>query len=101
MITRVWHGRTTVKQADSYLQFLLNNGTKEYRQTSGNISIKIWRKIEADCCHFYTVTEWKSLEAVKLFAGEDYEKAVYYPEDKGVLLEFEEKVRHYENYDVK
>ena len=42
----------------------------------------------------------ESLEAVKGFAGEDYEKAVYYPADEGVLLEFEERVYHYDSYDV-
>lgn len=36
------------------------------------------------------------MEAIKKFAGEDYEKARYYPEDKDYLLEFEEKVAHYE-----
>jgi heme-degrading monooxygenase HmoA len=100
MITRVWHGRTSLQQADRYLNFLLSKGTEEYRQTKGNISIKVWRRIENDCCHFYTVTEWESLAAVKLFAGDDYEKAVYFPEDEGVLLEFEETVLHYESYDV-
>jgi len=100
MITRIWHGRTSLADADSYLDFLLNDGTKEYRETPGNISIRVWRRKEKDCCHFYTVTEWEDLEAVKRFAGEDYEKAVYYPEDQGILLEFEEKVLHYESYDV-
>lgn len=100
MITRIWHGRTSLAHADSYLAFLLNDGTKEYRETPGNISIRVWRRKEKDCCHFYTVTEWEDLEAVKRFAGEDYEKAVYYPEDQGILLEFEEKVLHYESYDV-
>ncbi len=32
------------------------------------------------------------------FAGEDYEKARYYPEDKEYLLEFEEAVNHYETF---
>jgi heme-degrading monooxygenase HmoA len=100
MITRVWHGRTSWQQADRYLNFLLSKGTEEYRQTKGNISIKVWRRMESDCCHFYTVTEWESFAALKLFAGDDYEKAVYYPEDEGVLLEFEEKVLHYESHDV-
>lgn len=83
-----------------YLDFLLNAGTKEYRETSGNISVKVWRKVESENCHFYTVTEWENIEAIKAFAGEDYEKAVYYPEDEGVLLEFEEKVQHYESFDI-
>ena len=100
MITRIWHGRTSVENADKYLNFLLNEGTQGYRETRGNISIKVWRKIEPDHCDFYTVTEWESIEAIKAFAGEAYEKAVYYPADEGVLLEFEEKVHHYEGYDV-
>ena len=83
-----------------YLDFLLNYGTKEYRETPGNISVKVWRKMESENCHFYTVTEWETIEAIKAFAGEDYEKAVYYPEDDGILLEFEEKVEHYESFDI-
>ena len=81
MIT-IWHGRTSIENAVPYLSFLLSAGTEKYKQTPGNISTKVWKKEESDCCHFYTVTEWKNIEAVKAFAGEDYEKAVYYPKDK-------------------
>jgi hypothetical protein len=52
-------------------------------------------------CHFWTVTEWKDVSSIKVFAGEEYEKAVYYPEDEGILLEFEEMVVHRETYVVK
>ena len=99
MITRVWHGRTSLENSGEYLSFLQGKGTQEYAETEGNISIKIWQRKEADCCHFFTVTEWADINAVKAFAGEDYEKAVYYPEDDGVLLEFEEKVMHYETFE--
>ena len=37
-----------------------------------------------------------NLEVVKNFAGHDYENAKYYPEDDEFLLEFEEKVEHFE-----
>jgi heme-degrading monooxygenase HmoA len=100
MITRIWHGRTAPEHANQYLDFLLNDGTKEYRETPGNLSVKVWKREEQDCCHFCTVTEWENLDSIKQFAGEDYEKAVYYPEDDGILLEFEEKVLHYESFDV-
>lgn len=100
MIKRIWHGRPALKNADNYLQFLLHKGTEEYLQTEGNLSVKIWRRLEKDSCHFWTVTEWVNIEAIKRFAGEDYEKAVYYPKDNGVLLEFEEKVIHCETYPV-
>ena len=98
MITRIWHGKTEAKHADSYLKILRETGLKEYLAIEGIISAKILRKIDSDTCHFYTVTEWKDVESIKRFAGDDYEKAKYYPEDKNYLLEFEETVGHYETY---
>jgi heme-degrading monooxygenase HmoA len=100
MITRIWHGRTSLSDSENYLAFLLSGGTNEYRQTPGIISIRVWKRKEKDCCHFYTVTEWENLDAVKRFAGENYKKAVYYPEDQGILLEFEETVHHYDSFEV-
>lgn len=99
-ITRIWHGRTSLANADSYLQFLLTDGTREYLETEGNLSVKVMRRRDSDCCHFWTVTEWKDIDSVKAFAGDDYERAKYYPADQGVLLEFEEHVIHCEGYNV-
>ncbi len=98
MITRIWHGRTSPENADNYLQFLLTDGTKEYWQTKGIISVRVLQRKEEDSCRFWTVTEWIDIESIKLFAGENYEKAKYYPEDNGKLLEFEEKVIHCQTF---
>jgi heme-degrading monooxygenase HmoA len=100
MITRVWHGRTAQLDATRYLKFLLSKGTEDYKKVKGNLSVKVWQRMESDCCHFFTVTEWENIDAIRKFAGDDYDKAVYYPEDVGVLLEFEEKVMHYESFIV-
>lgn len=96
----MWHGSTAIHKADEYLDFLLNKGTADYKKTPGNLSIHVWRRLEKDKAHFWTVTTWKDLESVKAFAGEDYEKAVYYPEDNDFLLEFEPNVIHCETYEV-
>jgi heme-degrading monooxygenase HmoA len=100
MITRVWHGRTSLANADLYLNFLLTKGTADYKKVNGNLSVRVWRRLDKDCSHFYTVTEWESIDSIKQFAGEDYEKAVYYPEDQAILLEFEEQVVHYESFAI-
>src|SRR5688572_12227962 len=100
MITRIWHGRTTTENAQRYLDFLLEEGTTEYRQTDGNISAKVWRKTNQDACDFWTVTEWQNIESIKAFAGTDYQKAKYYPFDANMLLGFEEHVQHYETHNV-
>ncbi|HTF17160.1 MAG TPA: hypothetical protein VK658_03755 [Chryseolinea sp.] len=100
MITRVWHGRTSLEHVDSYLNFLLTKGTADYKKVAGNLSVRVWRRLDTDCAHFCTVTEWDNIESIRKFAGEHYEKAVYYPEDQGILLEFEEHVAHYESFVV-
>lgn len=81
MITRIWHGRTKIEHADVYLGYVRETGLKDYTSIPGNISAKILRRIENDVCHFYTITEWDSIESIKKFARENYEKAMYYPED--------------------
>lgn len=98
MITRMWHGKTRAKQADSYLEYVKNTGIQDYKKTPGNLSVRILRRIEGDICHIWTVTEWTDLDSIKKFAGEDYEKARYYPDDSKYLLEFEENVIHCETF---
>ena len=101
MITRTWHGRTRAEDADRYLEFLKQTGVPDYARVEGNLSVKILRRIDADVCHFWTVTEWDSYDSIKKFAGEDFEKAKYYPEDKKYLLEFEPTVTHCETFEYK
>ena len=40
----------------------------------------------------WTLSFWESREAVKAFAGDPIEKALYFPEDEKYLLEFESTV---------
>lgn len=99
VITRIWHGRTRADHADQYLRYVIDTGVADYKSVPGNLSVEIWREIEGDVCHFWTVTKWDSMESVKEFAGEEYEKAKYYPEDSEYLLEFEPFVRHCETFE--
>jgi len=98
MIARIWHGTTTAANAGAYLDYLNRTGIPDYRATQGNRGAVVLRRIEGDEAHFLTLSLWDSLEAIKQFAGEDYERARYYPEDKEFLLEFEPAVRHYEYF---
>jgi len=46
--------------------------------------------------HFVFISYWDSMDAVRTFAGDDPERAHYYPEDRDYLLELEPTVTHYE-----
>ncbi|MBM3179840.1 MAG: antibiotic biosynthesis monooxygenase [Chloroflexi bacterium] len=96
MIARLWHGITPKSKADEYVEYLNRTGLRDYRAVAGNLGVHVLRRIEDEQAHFLILTFWDSIEAIRKFAGDDYEKARYYPEDGDYLLEFEEKVVHYE-----
>jgi heme-degrading monooxygenase HmoA len=96
MIVRIWHGRVPSAKAANYRAFVNQRAIPDYRSVPGNLSVYILERLEGEITHFITLTFWADLEAIKSFAGEDVEKAKYYPEDQDFLLEFEPNVVHYE-----
>jgi heme-degrading monooxygenase HmoA len=96
VIARAWHGRVPADKADAYHQYLLRTGLADYASTPGNRGVFVFRRIEQGECHFLLTTLWESIDAIKRFAGEEYERARYYPEDDEFLLEREPFVTHYE-----
>ena len=92
----MWHGRTRAAHADAYWKFIHERAVPDYRSVPGNLEVKLMRRVEGDVCHFITQTVWESLESIRGFAGDDIKRAKYYPEDHGFLLEFEERVSHWE-----
>ena len=96
MIARIWHGKTKIEDFEEYTEFMKSKAIPDYRKTDGFIKLTFLRRKDENIGHFTLITFWESLEVIKNFAGEDFEKAKYYSEDENFLLEFEEKVTHYE-----
>jgi heme-degrading monooxygenase HmoA len=96
MIARMWHGKVPKEKRESYHQYLLETGLNDYEKVEGNKGVFLLKRDEADITHFYTFSFWENIDAIKKFAGEDYDKAKYYPKDKNFLLEFESLVLHFE-----
>jgi len=96
MIARIWRGVTRLVDKDTYYDYLHKTGLSEYKETQGNRGVRVLRRVYDDKVEFLLITLWDSLDAIKSFAGQDYEKAVYYPEDKKYLLGLDPHVTHYE-----
>jgi heme-degrading monooxygenase HmoA len=96
MIARTWHGAVPLERADSYHAYLLQTGVPGLRTTPGNRGVYVMRRAEGELAHFLMISLWDSLEAIRAFAGDDVERARYYPEDHDFLLELEPSVTHYE-----
>ena len=98
MVTRIWHGWTTPENADIYENLLKTEifpgiaakGVAGYR------GIRLLRRAHDDEVEFITMMEFDSWEAVKQFAGEDYERAYVPPKAREVLARFDEHSQHYE-----
>jgi len=99
MIARVWHGWTSQANANSYealLQHEIFPGIQQ-RQIVGFRGIQLLRRELGDGeVEFVTIMWFDSLDAVRAFAGEDYEVAVVPPEARQLLARFDARSQHYE-----
>jgi heme-degrading monooxygenase HmoA len=96
MIGRLWRGKTTEENADAYENVLRSLVLPELDQIPGSQGAYVLRRDVDDGVEFITLTLFESLDAIKLFAGEDYEQAVILPEAKALLSSFDPNAAHYE-----
>ena len=98
MISRVWHGWTTPANADAYESLLKTEIFQgiQGRQIAGYRGIHLLRRDLVDEVEFVTIMWFESIEAVRTFAGEDYEAAVVPPKARAVLSRFDARSQHYE-----
>jgi heme-degrading monooxygenase HmoA len=98
MIGRIWHGWTKPENADVYEKLLKTEifpGIAS-KKVQGYRGIQLFRRPSDDEIEFITIMWFESWEAVKQFAGEDYERAYVPPKAREVLARFDESSQHYE-----
>ena len=96
MIARIWKGAVRRADGDAYAKYVRETGVAAYLKTPGNRGAWMLRRNVDDRTEFVMFTLWDSIDAVKEFAGEDYETAVFYPEDERFLVDRELKATHYD-----
>ena len=101
VIARVWRGAVRREDGAAYSAYMRETGVRAYAETPGNRGVWMLRRDRGDEVEFVMLTLWDSLDAVKAFAGEQYEVAVFYPEDDRFLIERDETATHYVVEDVR
>ena len=93
----LWQGELRRELADEYVAYIRDTGLADYRATPGNLGALIAvRDLDDDRAEVITLSWWPSMDAIRGFAGDDVERAVYYPQDDRYLLTKPEKVQHYQ-----
>src|SRR6266496_1629729 len=74
MIACNWHGRVPTSKADAYYRYLLRTCLADYRATPGNRDVYVFCRTEGPITHFVLTTFWEPFDAIRAFAGADYER---------------------------
>ncbi|RPJ84967.1 MAG: antibiotic biosynthesis monooxygenase [Acidobacteria bacterium] len=98
MIARIWHGWTTPGNAERYEALLKEEifvGIQD-RHIRGFKGIQLLKREAGSEVEFVTLMLFESLDAVREFAGSDYEVAVVPEKARAVLARFDGRSQHYE-----
>lgn len=98
MISRVWYGWTSRENADAYEALLRTEIFRSIasRSLPGYRGIHLLRRDVKDEVEFVTIMWFESLDAVKAFAGDNYETAVVPPKARQLLSRFDSHSAHYQ-----
>jgi heme-degrading monooxygenase HmoA len=98
MISRIWHGYTTLENADAYETLLREEvfvGISN-RRISGYKGIQLLRRQISDETEFITIMWFDSLDSIKSFAGVNYENAVVPDKARKILSRYDKTSQHYD-----
>jgi heme-degrading monooxygenase HmoA len=97
MISRIWHGWTTERDADKYESLLRADILPGILRIRGYTGAYLLRRDAAnDEVEFITMTQFTDINAVIAFAGKDYERAVIPPAAHKLLSHYDARAAHYQ-----
>ena len=95
MIARMWRGAVRAEDTEAYAEYIRATGVAEYAATPGNRGAYLLYRIDGDRAEVLTISFWDSLDAVRGFAGDDIDRAVFYPEDDRYLVDRDLTANHF------
>jgi len=97
VIARMWRGWVRTADRAAYVDYIESTGMAEYRATPGNQGAwMLARDLDDGRTEIVTLSFWASRDAIRGFAGDDIEQAVFYPDDERFLVDRETTVTHFD-----
>jgi heme-degrading monooxygenase HmoA len=96
MVIREWRGRASPAKADAYPAHFFASVLPELTGVPGFAGAELCRRQVDGFVEFLVLTRWRSMDAIRGFAGSDISKAVVEPGAAAALLDFDTTVQHYE-----
>jgi hypothetical protein len=98
VIARLWHGWTKPENADAYQAYVTGEVLPGIDRSieSGYHGAYVFRREVEDGFEFATLLLFDSVEPIKEFAGEDYERSYVPPRAQRLLSRYEPTAAHFE-----
>ena len=95
-ILRAWSARTSEQNWPRYREHFTKNVLAELNKLPGYLGATLSVRAAGEQREILVETYWRSLDAVRKFAGVDIDTAVVSSEAAAVLTEYDKSARHYE-----
>jgi heme-degrading monooxygenase HmoA len=96
VIIREWRGRAAGSDPDAYPNHFRSTVMPELCGLPGFLGAHLCRRRIGDRIEFLVLTKWRSMDAVRAFAGADAGKAIVEPGAVAALADFDDRAQHYE-----
>jgi heme-degrading monooxygenase HmoA len=96
MIARIWRGWAPLATADDYQRHYSSEVSGHLQAVSGFRGARLLRHDNGQEVMFTSITCFTTLDAVRAFAGDDYEQAVVEEPARQALSRWEQRVSHHE-----
>jgi heme-degrading monooxygenase HmoA len=93
-IARIWHGSTPSNMTEEYISLAKSNCVANCEATPGNLGVTFFHETEGEMTHHTFISYWQDLDAVKRFAGEDYQKPRFFAGEERFLVKSDAVVEH-------
>ena len=96
MIIREWRARAAKSNAEAYPEHFQTKVAPDVRQMAGFVGVELSKRALDDKIEYVCRTKWRSMDDIRAFAGPDVGKAVIEPGAEKMLVDWDDRVTHYE-----
>jgi heme-degrading monooxygenase HmoA len=96
LIARQWRCSASSEKVSDYVEHFQHSVLPELNQLQGFREAYILRRNQDDGVEITVITLWESMDAIRIFAGDNVETAVVEPAAQAVLRTFDMTVTHFE-----
>jgi heme-degrading monooxygenase HmoA len=83
-------------EADNYVRHLQRETFPQLSRIPGFVSASILHRPTAAGVEFVVVTTWRSMDAIRRFAGDEADVAVVPPAVQAMMIQYDDTVAHYQ-----